>query len=181
MLKYKVTNISHRSVKGERNVFMTEVGRLIKPGEHCVTNRLDNGTRGLAEVGVLKIEEGNFAKPEIFPEELPKASPPKAPEPKAGLGEIPQAATSRKRLAAAVRTPAPEAPVPPAVVKEEAVEEPTTAEAEPSALPEPLPEPETPATEEEPVTVSSPAASSETPQAELSRSRRNKSRRGGRS
>ena len=67
MPKYKVTNTSHSSSKGNRNVFLTEAGKLLKPGEHCVCNRLDNGTRAMAKAGILKVEEGSFARPPIFP------------------------------------------------------------------------------------------------------------------
>lgn len=75
-MKYKVTNTSQLSEGGKRNVFVTEAGKLIKPGEHCVCNRLDNGTRKQADAKVLKIEEGEFPAPPLFPKE-----PVKPPEP----------------------------------------------------------------------------------------------------
>jgi len=78
MPKYKITNTSPASEKGARNVFLTEAGRLLKPGEHCVVNRVDSGTLAQAEAGLLRVEEGSFAAPPIFPEEplAPAPSPP---------------------------------------------------------------------------------------------------------
>ena len=77
MLRYKVTNISQKTEKGPRNVFLTEVGKLLKPGEHCVCNRLDSGTHSQASAGILKVEEGSFNAPPIFqtPEPVAKLVP----------------------------------------------------------------------------------------------------------
>jgi len=71
MLKYRVTNISASSKKGARNVFLTEAGKLLKPGDKCPVNRLDKGTMVLVDAGVLKLEEGSFAPTPIFPESEP--------------------------------------------------------------------------------------------------------------
>ena len=79
MLKFRVTNTSQRTAKGARAVFLTEVGKLLKPGEQCVCNRLDNGTSVLAEAGVLKIEEGSFVKPPLFVEDSSPAPTPQVP------------------------------------------------------------------------------------------------------
>lgn len=59
MFKYRVTNTSVKAEK-TRNVFLTEVGKLLKPGESCCTNRVDGGTRSLEKNGILKVEEGAF-------------------------------------------------------------------------------------------------------------------------
>ncbi len=88
MLKYRITNVSQTSAKGARNVFLTEVGKLLKPGDQCISNRIDTGTQAMVEAGVLKVEEGSFAKPPLFAE-TSKAPPPPAPAKKQAAAEPP--------------------------------------------------------------------------------------------
>mgnify|MGYP000139977031 CR=1 FL=1 len=71
-MKFNVTNVSTRSEKGARNVFLTEAGKLLKAGDSIACNRIDSGTWGLEKAGILKIEEGNFPTPPIFTDK-PKA------------------------------------------------------------------------------------------------------------
>ena len=79
MPKYKLTNTSAQTKK-KRAIFLTEAGRLLKPGEHAVVNRLDKGTELLVNSGALKKEEGDFEKPPIFtPEEEARLAGKKAP------------------------------------------------------------------------------------------------------
>jgi hypothetical protein len=77
-MKYNVTNVSASSEKGARSVFLTEAGRLLKPGEKVPVNRVDAGTWVLEKDGVLKIEEGDFEPLPIFPPKAPPA--PEEPE-----------------------------------------------------------------------------------------------------
>ena len=77
-MKYNVTNVSADSEKGARGVFLTEAGRLLKPGESVPVNRIDPGTWGLEKAGVLKISEGDFAPLPIFPSK--PAPEPEEPE-----------------------------------------------------------------------------------------------------
>lgn len=62
-LRLKVTNVSASSDKGPRNIFLTEAGVLLKPGDSCAVNRVDAGTEAQAAAGLLKIEEGSFLPP----------------------------------------------------------------------------------------------------------------------
>ena len=78
MPRFKVTNTSQKKVKGGKNYFLTEAGKLIKPGEHLVCNRLDNGTRQLVDAGFLGLEEGDFKLPSIFDDD--KKKPASEPE-----------------------------------------------------------------------------------------------------
>lgn len=72
--KLKVTNTSSSTKKGPRNIYLTEVGKLLKPGESCFLNRLENGTDVLVEVGDLKVEAGTFELPAFFPKNKEEAS-----------------------------------------------------------------------------------------------------------
>lgn len=72
MPRFKVTNTSQKKVKGGKNYFLTEAGKLIKPGEYLVCNRLDNGTRQLIDTGFLGLEEGDFKLPSIFDDDKKK-------------------------------------------------------------------------------------------------------------
>ena len=74
MAKFKITNESQKHSEGKRNVFLTEAGKLIKPGEHCVCNRLDNGTQSMVDAGILSVEQGDFVIPSVFAD----TTPPKA-------------------------------------------------------------------------------------------------------
>ena len=76
MPKFKITNISQTHKDGAKNFFLTEAGKLIKPGEHCVCNRLDNGTQAQIDAGLMKCEQGDFKLPSIFDEDKPKAEVP---------------------------------------------------------------------------------------------------------
>lgn len=122
MLKYRVTNTTQKTAKGPRNVFLTEVGKLLRPGEQCVCNRLDNfGTRLQVEAGDLRIEEGSFAEPLPIPETPPsekEESPPAAPPSPPEKVEIPPATPPPPPVAA---EPPPLAPKP-ELVEEEPVE-----------------------------------------------------------
>jgi membrane protein involved in colicin uptake len=73
-MKFKIINTSQLSEGGKRNVFVTEAGKLLKPGDHCVCNRVDAGTRRQADAKVLKIEEGNFQAAALF--KKPPVAPP---------------------------------------------------------------------------------------------------------
>ena len=66
MPKYRVTNVSQTQENGGRNVFLTEAGKLLRPGESCLINRFGEGTSRLRDSGVLKIDEGAFAPPSLF-------------------------------------------------------------------------------------------------------------------
>jgi len=61
-MKFKVTNTSPSSKKGAHAIFFTEVGRLLKPGQQLLTNRLDEDKFQKRDNGFLSIEEGNWAK-----------------------------------------------------------------------------------------------------------------------
>lgn len=108
-MKYKVTNTTQLSEGGARNVFITEAGKLIKPGETCVCNRLDGGTKRLADAKALQIDEGAFEPPPVF-----KKEPVKPPEPPTASTKESQdraAADARNmdaRMAAAAAEPKPE-------------------------------------------------------------------------
>jgi hypothetical protein len=71
MAKFKITNTSQKHSDGKRNIFLTEAGKLIKPGEHCLCNRLDNGTQSLVDAGILSCQEGDFTLPSIFADTAP--------------------------------------------------------------------------------------------------------------
>lgn len=77
MYKKKVTNTSHESVHGARAIFLTEAGKLLKPGESCVLNRLNSGTERLVTSKLLTVEDGAFEKAPLFPKE--EKPPKKAP------------------------------------------------------------------------------------------------------
>lgn len=78
MPKFKVTNTSQKS-GSPRNIFLTEAGKMIKPGEHCVCNRLDSGTQAQVDAGILGLEEGDFVLPSIFDEKPSKPDEPALP------------------------------------------------------------------------------------------------------
>lgn len=81
MANFKITNTSASGGRGPRSIFLTEAGRLLKPGETCVVNRLDRGTEALAKSGALKVEKGTFEKPPIFtPEEEARLAGVSSPE-----------------------------------------------------------------------------------------------------
>ena len=92
-MRYKVTNTSQLSDDGKRNVFLTEAGKLIKPGESCVCNRLDNGTKRLADAKVLKIEEGKFSAAPLFVK--PPVAEPLPPTPNTSADQERAAADAR--------------------------------------------------------------------------------------
>jgi len=71
MAKFKITNTSQKHSDGKRNIFLTEAGKLIKPGEHCLCNRLDSGTQTLVDSKILSVEEGDFTIPSIFADTAP--------------------------------------------------------------------------------------------------------------
>jgi hypothetical protein len=71
MPRFKITNESQKHSEGKRNVFLTEAGKLIKPGEHCLCNRLDNGTQSMIDAGILSKQEGSFENPSIFADTTP--------------------------------------------------------------------------------------------------------------
>jgi hypothetical protein len=71
MARFKITNNSQKHSDGKRNIFLTEAGKLIKPGEHCLCNRLDNGTQSLVDAGILAVEQGDFTVPSIFADTAP--------------------------------------------------------------------------------------------------------------
>ena len=103
-MKYNVTNVSAHSDKGERSVFLTEAGKLLKPGEAISCNRIDSGTWGLEKAGILKIEEGNFAQAPLFV--VPPPAPaedetPTAPKPEDVAARKAEAAAMDQRIAAA--------------------------------------------------------------------------------
>jgi len=83
-MKYNVTNVSAQSDKSARAVFLTEAGKLLAPGDSISCNRIDRGTWGLRDGGLLKIEEGDFPQAPIFadkpvvPPEDETATPPRA-------------------------------------------------------------------------------------------------------
>jgi hypothetical protein len=92
-MKFKVTNTSQLSAGGKRNIFLTEAGKLIKPGESCVCNRLDAGTKRNADAKVLKVEEGDFAAPALF--KKPPVAEPLPPTPNTSLDMERAAADAR--------------------------------------------------------------------------------------
>ena len=96
-MKYNVTNVSAHSDKGARAVFLTEAGKLLKPGDAISCNRIDNGTWGLEKAGLLKIEQGNFAQAPIFTDK-----PPVVPEDETATGPKPEDIVVRKAEAAAM-------------------------------------------------------------------------------
>jgi hypothetical protein len=102
MDKYKVTNTSQRTEKGARNVFITEAGKLLKPGESCVVNRLDNGTKAQGESGLLHIEQGAFSLAPIFTKEpLPAPQAPTSSAVEASAKAAEEARAMDERIAAA--------------------------------------------------------------------------------
>lgn len=93
-MKYLVTNTTAQTETGPRRVFIVEAGKLLEPGASIPCNRLDAGTLKLGEAGVLKIEEGDFPKPELFPKEKSSKEPAKIEpippkKPKAAKAEEP--------------------------------------------------------------------------------------------
>ena len=62
MYKYRITNVSGLYEK-PRNVYLVEVGKLLRPGDQCCAHRVADGTEGLVKARVLKIEEGAFDAP----------------------------------------------------------------------------------------------------------------------
>jgi hypothetical protein len=75
-MRYRLTNNTARQAKGGRNIFTSLVGKLLKPGDTVLVNRLDGGTRRLVEVGDLKCEEGNFEPGPVVSEKEPEALKP---------------------------------------------------------------------------------------------------------
>lgn len=82
-MRFKITNTTDQTDDGARNVFVIEAGKLLAPGQSAPCNRIEKGTRSLAEQGALKIEEGDFEKPAPVPEKKKeeKPAPPKAEAP----------------------------------------------------------------------------------------------------
>lgn len=64
-MKYKVTNITHLHPPYQ-NRFLTEAGRLLRPGQSCLANRLDKGTWRDADANLISIEEGSFDTEDIL-------------------------------------------------------------------------------------------------------------------
>jgi hypothetical protein len=103
-MKYNVTNVSTHSDKGARSVFLTEAGKLLKPGEAISCNRIDSGTWGLEKAGLLKIEEGNFAQAPIFtdtPKPPPEDESPTGPKPEDVARRKAESEAMDQRIAAA--------------------------------------------------------------------------------
>ena len=110
MPRYRVTNRSASSAKGKRTVFLVEAGKTLKPGDWCVTNRIDPGTRSLEDDGTISIEEGNFDKPPLFTKEpvAPPLPPTKSAVQEAKRAEKDaRAIDERLKQSAVTPTPAP--------------------------------------------------------------------------
>lgn len=76
--KYRLTNTSASRGGAGRNIFLIDMGRLLKPGDVWFANRIDPGTRLMSESDTpdIKIEEGVYEKPTV-PEKAPP--PPEKP------------------------------------------------------------------------------------------------------
>jgi regulator of protease activity HflC (stomatin/prohibitin superfamily) len=101
MAKYKITNTSQKHSDGKRNIFLTEAGKLIKPGEHCLCNRLDSGTQSLVDAKILSVEEGDFTIPSIFADTAPAAKEDTSVADAAAKAEADAKANAAKHEAAA--------------------------------------------------------------------------------
>ena len=74
-MRYKITNISQET-KTPRNVFSTECGRLLKPGDSAVVNRINASTKALVIAGIMEVKEGQFDAPAL---PVKNAEPPTSP------------------------------------------------------------------------------------------------------
>jgi hypothetical protein len=83
MAKYKIINVSAASDKGERTIFLTDVGRTLKPGEEAVADSIQPATRAMEKRGLLKIESGSFPDTPLLSkqeeERLARSNPQKRP------------------------------------------------------------------------------------------------------
>lgn len=129
MYKKKVTNVSASSKKGARPIFLTEVGKLLKPGESCVLNRMSPGTERRVTEGLLKVEDGSYKREPLFTAEQPTEPAKRTPV----AVEVAPPAPQPKVEAAPEEPPAPQPePAAPSVsMKVVEVEAPAEAEAAP--------------------------------------------------
>jgi hypothetical protein len=83
MAKYKIINVSAASDKGERTIFLTDVGRTLKPGEAAFADSIQPATRAMEKRKLLKIETGSFPDVPILSkreeERLARSNPERRP------------------------------------------------------------------------------------------------------